>query len=515
MPLPINIGKLISDRTIESSRIEYKLSWNPEKILHTICAFANDFENIGGGYIIIGIEEENSRPKNIVGVTDCEIDRMMKDLTRLCNMMEPRYMPACSEEYFDDSRLFVIWAPAGESRPYKCPIGVNNGRKTGEKSYYIRHISNTVRATHDEEKRLISITRMETFDDSTNLNADVSDIDPILIQSYLDRVKSKMDLGSEGKMQILKDMRLIRGPPESVRPLNIGLMMFNRRPDDFFPYAWIDLVVMPDPTGEEISERSFRGSLDTQIINILEYIRGNLIEERIFKLPDRAEAVRIFNYPYEALEEIIVNAVYHKDYRIKQEITVVFRKDCVEITSFPGPDDCISDDDLKNLELRSPYYRNKRLGDCLKELRLAEGRNTGIPKIVSALRKNGSGMPEYITDGNRTFLTVKVPIHARFLVTGSSLKTTSASNERRTNEDLMRDIVAIVNDRGCISTKELWKALGYNGPNDSVRRAIKRLIEENRIAYLYPENPRSSKQRICPVMTDGITLRYPNYHHSE
>ena len=47
--LPISVSNLISGRTIESSRIEYKREWNPEKVLHRICAFANDYENIGGG----------------------------------------------------------------------------------------------------------------------------------------------------------------------------------------------------------------------------------------------------------------------------------------------------------------------------------------------------------------------------------------------------------------------------------------------------------------------------------
>lgn len=54
--LPINIHDLILQRTIESERIEYKTDWNPEKIMHTICAFANDFHNLGGGYIIIGVD---------------------------------------------------------------------------------------------------------------------------------------------------------------------------------------------------------------------------------------------------------------------------------------------------------------------------------------------------------------------------------------------------------------------------------------------------------------------------
>ena len=56
MPLPINIENLLSGRTVESERIEYKEGWNPAAIYRSICAIANDFSNIGGGYIIIGIK---------------------------------------------------------------------------------------------------------------------------------------------------------------------------------------------------------------------------------------------------------------------------------------------------------------------------------------------------------------------------------------------------------------------------------------------------------------------------
>ncbi len=42
MPLPINIHELIHGSTVEWERIEFKEGWNPEIILHTICAFAND-----------------------------------------------------------------------------------------------------------------------------------------------------------------------------------------------------------------------------------------------------------------------------------------------------------------------------------------------------------------------------------------------------------------------------------------------------------------------------------------
>ena len=58
MAIPINIEDLLSKRKIESNRIEFKKGWNPDKIYRTICAFANDFDNIGGGYIVVGIEED-------------------------------------------------------------------------------------------------------------------------------------------------------------------------------------------------------------------------------------------------------------------------------------------------------------------------------------------------------------------------------------------------------------------------------------------------------------------------
>ncbi len=53
--LHLNIEDLLSARTVESERIEYKEGWNPDAIYRSICAFANDFDNIGGGYILVGV----------------------------------------------------------------------------------------------------------------------------------------------------------------------------------------------------------------------------------------------------------------------------------------------------------------------------------------------------------------------------------------------------------------------------------------------------------------------------
>ena len=54
MAIPINIEELINQRVVESTRIEFKSDWNPNPIIHSICAFANDIDNVGGGYIVVG-----------------------------------------------------------------------------------------------------------------------------------------------------------------------------------------------------------------------------------------------------------------------------------------------------------------------------------------------------------------------------------------------------------------------------------------------------------------------------
>ena len=53
MPIPTNIETLLSGRIVESARIEYKETWDAEASLKTICAFANDVDNWGGGYLEI------------------------------------------------------------------------------------------------------------------------------------------------------------------------------------------------------------------------------------------------------------------------------------------------------------------------------------------------------------------------------------------------------------------------------------------------------------------------------
>ena len=80
MPLSINITEVLHGKTVEWERLEFKKGWNPEAVMHTLCAFANDFHNLGGGYMFIGIDEKHDRPVlPPVGLKPKDLDRIQKE----------------------------------------------------------------------------------------------------------------------------------------------------------------------------------------------------------------------------------------------------------------------------------------------------------------------------------------------------------------------------------------------------------------------------------------------------
>lgn len=80
--LPINLYDLLRQRTIEGERVEYKAGWNPQSVLRTICAFANDFHNLGGGYVVLGVEERNGQPRlPPAGIAAERIEAMRNEAT--------------------------------------------------------------------------------------------------------------------------------------------------------------------------------------------------------------------------------------------------------------------------------------------------------------------------------------------------------------------------------------------------------------------------------------------------
>ena len=52
--------------------------------------------------------------------------------------------------------------------------------------------------------------------------------------------------------------------------------------------------------------------------------------------------------------------------------------------------------DLQQRRVIARDYRNRRIGDFLKELKLTEGKATGFPVISDEMKKNGNSEPVFI-----------------------------------------------------------------------------------------------------------------------
>lgn len=423
MPIPTNIKTLLEGRVVEWARIEYKESWKPEASLKTICAFANDLDNWGGGYLLIGVEETDGRPKfPVKGVPLGQVDNIMKDLLNKCKQIKPDYLPIVEPVEYKGKTIIVVWCPGGPTRPYKSPSDFiyKSGKAfaTKENTYYIRKMSSTIAPSELEISELFSLANNVPFDDRINHGAELDDLNITLIKSYLREIGSSLYSVADqmGFEELCMSMGISNTMPEYMKPKNVGLLFFSMNPEKFIPYAQIEIVSFPDGVGgDNIIEKYFKGPLHQQLREALQYIQNVVITDQIIKYPHRAEADHVFNYPYAAIEEALANAVYHKGYDVREPIEVRIERNKIEILSFPGPDRSITKEGLREYHVNNRRYRNRRIGEFLKELHLTEGRNTGFQKILDAIRRNGSPAPEFETDDDYTYFISRFFIHPLFI----------------------------------------------------------------------------------------------------
>jgi ATP-dependent DNA helicase RecG len=509
--LPINLEALLRQRTVEGARIEYKAGWNPDPIIRTLCAFANDFENLGGGYVIIGQDcDESGQPVfPPVGLPDNQLDKIQQELLGCCNLIQPSYFPILSVEEYAGKKLIVLWAPGGQNRPYKAPHAVTAKHKSHH--YYIRRYASTIEAKGEDERELLSLSANIPFDDRYNQRAKVEDLSRELMQEYLIQVDS--DLARQAPrlslIELGRQMGVIGGPDESPFPINVGLMMFNPEPWRFFPVMQIDVVWFPKegPGGNKFSEKIFNGPLPRMTSDALDYIKRNFISETVIKHRDRAEATRVENIPFRAIEEAVVNAVYHRGYDVREPIEIRIMHDELVVLSYPGPDRSVRLDQLRVGKAMPRRYRNRRIGEFLKELKFTEGRATGIPKIMEAMVNNGSPVADFEFDEDRSYFMVRLPVHPAALevaeISGGdesrsespTQSPTQLPTQLPTQSDgpLVRLLFALKDEE--YSSGSLRQILGIKHRPTFRDNYLHPALQQGLIEYTIPDKPQSSNQR--------------------
>ena len=310
------------------------------------------------------------------------LDDIQLKIFQYCNKIEPRYIPKIEIMEYQGANLVYLKCAAGDAGPYQAPVDVYSKKEAGKEQdrtmkYWIRPASLTVEAKQSEIAELF-----EKF----------------AAMPFVDRINSRVSM-DHMRRGYLEDF---------IRESNSSLI------EELNVRSLEDLLVSEEAEASDFTEKTFYGPIWKQVRDALDYIKTTVIEEKVVKVDGRAEADRFFNYPYNALEEALVNAVLHKNYKEDVPVEIRIYLDQVQIINFPGPDHYIDMEKFAAGKVRARRYRNPKIGEFFKEIDLSEKKSTGISKILRELKRNGSPMPEFETDADRTYMITTIKIHERF-----------------------------------------------------------------------------------------------------
>lgn len=226
----------------------------------------------------------------------------------------------------------------------------------------------------------------------------------------------------------------------------------------------------------------------------LAFIQSRFLGERVIKHPGRAEAERFYNYPFEALEEALANAVYHRGYDEREPIEVRISAEEIVIVNYPGPDRSVRLDQLRKGKAVSRRYRNRRIGDFLKELEITEGRSTGIPKILRVMKTNGSPPPEFEFDDDHSYFIVRLPVHPKEKARSESRSESNGWDPLWHKDSVHYRVISSIKEAS-LSRSSIASAIGHKSVTGALRQAIQDLMIADFIIYTIPDKPNSRLQK--------------------
>jgi ATP-dependent DNA helicase RecG len=291
----------------------------PAKLQETFVAFANS----DGGDLYVGIEDKKNLGERIIGFKDQEEANAI--ITVLLEETTPAVENVLIEFYEIENKGLIlhISIPKSPKVHYtangECFIRINASKKKikGER---ITQLGYSKGAEPYEKKPI----------DSVDIN-DIIDSDHL--KSYMNRVETNLE-----PERFLKKQRLLTKKDEILKPNVACALLFDEEPQ-----ATIDTrcavkiyrlrTTEKDYKREQLEDKpiTINGPVELIIIKIIEKVK-EYIDGASFQ--DGHDLVKL-NYPSEALKEILVNAVIHRDYSLNDDIHVKIYDNRIEIKS-PG-----------------------------------------------------------------------------------------------------------------------------------------------------------------------------------
>lgn len=341
------------------------------------------FANSDGGKLLIGVSDAR-RP---VGVTDA--DRVLQRVDNICAQnSEPPIRCKIEKIKIDDTLILSVVVPKGPERPYRTNKGV----------YHVRTNSGKRQATREELLRLYQSTRSLYYDELPVPETGLAELDIAYFEKFFEEFHSRkiVDIGLS-LHDLLKSMKLFTQTDDQKAVFSLaGLLLFGKNPQQHIPYAKITVAKF---TGNEIGDifekKDIEGKLIDQITNIESLIKLYTQSHVIIK---GFEKENRYELPLEAIRELIVNAVVHRDYHIRSQIRVFIFDNRIEIMS---PGTLPNSITLENIRWGGIHVeRNPIIVSFLAKMGYMTQIGTGIIRAIRLLKEHTGKEPDFEERGN-------------------------------------------------------------------------------------------------------------------
>jgi ATP-dependent DNA helicase RecG len=189
-------------------------------------------------------------------------------------------------------------------------------------------------------------------------------------------------------------------------PTNAGMLVFAFDPLDLFPGAKVQFVQYDGPGLEDdvLAEKTFTGNLITLLAELDSFLKGRFTQKPVAVSKLREQAV--FDYPPEAVRELLMNAVLHRDYQSTGPTRFYQFSDRLEIQN---PGGLYGEASPENFP-RVNAYRNPIIAEAMHVLGYVNRFGRGIARAKRALADNGSPEPRFDYQTSH-FLLAIIPKH--------------------------------------------------------------------------------------------------------
>lgn len=449
-------------------------------VVETLSAFANG----SGGTVVCGLSEKD-RFSPVVGFN---AKRIAEALSQACaDKMEPPIRADIHIEEFEGSLVTVAYIP--ETEPYRKPCYVRSrGPYDGS---FIRMGEGDRKLSRYEVDRLIEERRQPKHDAQVIEDADVSELDPELVDGFLKRERAaspRVFAGLSDEDALLTMGVTGRSESGGLKPTLAGLMALGRHPQRHFPRANVTFAVFPETSKDELAENGARfldsrtviGPIPVMVAETLAAVRRNM---KISSFVEGGARRDVYDYPEVAIREAVANALMHRDYSpegIASQVQVNMYVDRIEIINPGGLYGTVTVDNIGTYGASSS--RNQFLSRILESTPypagypergyVVENKGTGFAQIQAALK--GQGMePAEPQDSISLFV---VTMRKKRQTEGKGANTSVTSAAERLEKDELDSLLDIARSKGSISKAEASEALGVSGA--TAYRRIKELIDK-------------------------------------